>query len=228
MEGNYLNLKNGVLIIEDHPIVGYLLKTYLSRTLGCKNIQVAHSKDETLLLLEQTIFDIVILDIMLEKDNGFEIARTIASGFPDTKIIILTGLCHKRIVTESVRVEAKGLIFKSDDCFELIKAIEKVLAGGRYFSSKCIDVLLDSSIESNEYIDYINRNTALTKREKEILCLILEELTVTEIADCLNISPRTVETYKKNLMAKFGVKTTVGLVKLALTKKLIEIDSSKG
>jgi DNA-binding NarL/FixJ family response regulator len=218
-------LKNiSVLIADDHRVVTNMLKLHFDHLYTFKDVQVANSKAEMLEMISSKKYDILLLDILLPDGNGIEIAENLAITHPYIKIIFFTSLCSKKILHDGFRVGGQGFIIKTAFFEELIQAINIVLDGQKYYCRDCVTALVDEDIQSNEYMDYIDHSAELTEREKEVLKLLMDEYHVPEIADKLCLSPRTVETHKKNIMAKFHQKTLVGLIKLVYTKNLIQLD----
>jgi DNA-binding NarL/FixJ family response regulator len=151
----------------------------------------------------------------MPKMNGLEAVRQIKISFPELKIIMLT--MHEEIsyIKNLYEMGVNGYLLKNTTREELEVAIRKVAQGARYFSSDLITSMMSAGPENP-----ITEAASLTRREKEIIALIAEELNNSAIAERLHISLETVNSHRKNLLRKLNVKNTAGLVKYAITQKL--------
>lgn len=216
-----------ILIADDHKVVANLLKAYLDDAMKFGNIFTAYTKKGIMEVLKKQKIDIVLLDILLPDANGLDVGKEILEKYSDAQLIFLTAINSRSVILECFKVGAKGFLFKSANIEETLQAIETVSFGDKYYSRECLNILIQEEVHTEEYATYIQHSTDLTDREKEILKMLVEEKNIPEIADKLNLSPRTVETHKRNIMAKYGAKTTIGLVKMVLNKQLAENDVTK-
>ncbi len=157
--------------------------------------------------------DLVLLDINMPDINGIELAQKLKQEYSHLKIIFLTSHNTPSIVIKALRIKPEGYLLKNTDKIELNSAILKVIEGGRYYSN----LINQIKISTKPYTTTI----ALSKRENEVLQLISEEKTTKEIAEKLFVSVNTIETHRKNLIRKTGVKNVVGLIKHAINNGLI-------
>jgi two-component system, NarL family, response regulator NreC len=171
--------------------------------------------------LESVQPDILLLDVHLPDMEAEELLKKIRAIQPTQKIIYLTMMRGTRYIHRLIKHQIQGYLLKNARPDELYTAIEKVQKGEQYFS-KDIDIMGESDFRSTITINDIKPGEILSKREIEILQLVCKEYSNSEIADKLFLSISTVETHRKNLIAKLGVSNTVGLVKFALKNKLIE------
>lgn len=171
--------------------------------------------------LESVQPDILLLDVHLPDMEAEELLKKIRAIQPTQKIIYLTMMRGTRYIHRLIKHQIHGYLLKNARPDELYTAIEKVQKGEQYFS-KDIDIMGESDFRSTITINDIKPGEILSKREIEILQLVCKEYSNSEIADKLFLSISTVETHRKNLIAKLGVSNTVGLVKFALKNKLIE------
>lgn len=165
--------------------------------------------------------DIILLDIGLGDMNGVECAKQLLSNDASLKIIGLSTYMQASIVKKMLKTGAKGYVSKSTDLSQLEHAIREVMSGKTYLDQQ-IKTSLVNSVLQQKPIKTTNIIPKLTKREKEILVLIADEYNTKEIASTLFISINTVETHRKNLIAKFDVKNSIGLVRKAMQLKLLE------
>lgn len=166
-------------------------------------------------LYEGNTIDILLLDIQIEKNDGLEYCEKIKKLDPNLKIIIFTSYISKALIIKALANGASGYMVKNISSEELINGIEIVLQNKIYLHEKVSHFFAP---EKKVYDDYFPK---LTKREIEILKLIMEELTSKQIAQRLFISVNTVETHRANLFTKTGAKNVAGLITIALEKNLL-------
>jgi len=187
----------------------------------------AYNGREAIEFVNKHPIDLVIMDIKMPEVNGIEATKAILSAHPNIKVLALSMFDDNLYISNMLQAGASGYILKNTDKQELITAIQKVAEGETYFSRKVTSVVMQTFISKNVASTQPNteiKPEELTYREIEILKLIAQQLTNQEIADKLQISPRTVHSHRRNLMQKMGVKNTAGLVKYALQNKLIEME----
>lgn len=204
-----------VFIVDDHPMVVEGIKGLLQ---GEENYPVVGSANfalEALEMFRQALPDVVLLDINLPDLNGIELCERIKKEFPSTKVLGISTFKERSYITRLMEKGASGYVLKNVDKEELIEAIRQVAGGRMYFSMEAATAITTQKSSSQVPI--------LTSREKEILVLISEGLTNKEIADQLYISPLTVDSHRKNLLAKFTVRNTAALVKLGIEHGLIAL-----
>lgn len=163
--------------------------------------------------------DILLLDINLPDGNGIDLCKELVMLYPKLKVIALSSFSEIAFVKRILNNGAHGYLLKNTSKEELIEAFKTVLNGGQYLQSDIQKKLLQSSLGQKRKSSFIPK---LTRREKEVLTAISEELTTHEIADQLCISSKTVETHRMNLISKLGARNSVGLVKIAMEKGLLK------
>lgn len=165
--------------------------------------------------------DVILIDINMPDMTGIELTRIIKEKNPKAKILALTMFEDLLYIQKMIQSGANGYVLKSADMQVLIEAIKTVANGGKFWDAEIRNTILEKvgAIDSEEFKD-LNQNK-LSKRELEILYLITKELSNSQIAGKLFISERTVETHRKNIMAKTKTSNTVGLVKLAIREGLV-------
>jgi len=208
-----------VFIIDDHQIVINGIQQAIEKQDDIEIIGTALSAAEGLEWLQQHTADVVLLDIHLPDRDGMEVCKILAKQFPELKIIGLTTFGQVSFITQMLQNGASGYLFKNTSEEELTEAIRTVHRGEQYLSKEVNDKLIAKAMKrktaSSTFIP------KLTRREKEVLELIMEEHTNQEIADTLFLSVSTVETHRMNLCAKLGARNTAGLVKNAIKFGLI-------
>ncbi len=198
-----------LLIADDHPLIIDGLRTSLSRDESVNIVTHATNGSEVLDALRKQDVDVILLDINMPGMNGFETLKKIVPEFPEVKILILSMYDKPEFIHSLIENGASGYLLKNTNRDEMIYAIQKVHHGNIYFSEEVKRILKKEE-------EAAGHHEQLTKREKEILKLIAQEKTTSEIAEMLFISTHTVDTHRKNLLAKLGVKNAAGLVKFAI------------
>lgn len=210
-----------VFIIEDHEMYMEGLMLLLKKQPGIDIAGTASGAASLLQQLPSTTADILLLDVHLPDMAEEELLKKIRVVKPDQKIIYLTLMRGTRYIHKLTKHTIQGYVLKNAPMEELLTAIRQVYHGGTYFS-KDIDILSDNDFRLTLTVDEHNPDAILSKREIEILTLICREFSNSEIAEKLFLSVSTIETHRKNIIAKLGVNNTVGLVRFALKNKLIE------
>ncbi len=159
--------------------------------------------------------EIILLDISLEDESGFEVAKHIKKERPSVKIIILSSHKEEFHVVNAMDAGVDGYMHKNSKPDELILGIKKVAKGQKFFSSE-ISSLLINSIYTKPYRGL----PFLTSKEKEIIQHLIDGSSSKEIATKLNVSPRTIETHRSNILGKFGMKNTTELIKNIVEQKI--------
>ncbi|GGD54695.1 DNA-binding response regulator [Muriicola marianensis] len=159
--------------------------------------------------------DIILMDINLPDKSGFELCKEVKLKYPGTKVIGLSTFNQQSFVKKMLESGADGYILKSADKKEILKAIEMVMRGQIYLDADVSGLLRHPE----------DREIILTKREKEILVLIAEGLTNSEIADRLFLGSSTVDTHRKHLLLKIGARNSAEMIKIAFQKNLLLLDS---
>lgn len=211
-----------VFITDDHEIYLEGLALLLGKQDGIEVIGTASSGKDLLARIRELQTDILVLDVYLPDIAEEELLQQIRTLRPDLKIVYLTLLRGTRYVHKLTRHNIQGYVLKNAPLGELLVALQAVHAGNTYFSKEVNIGDKEEDFRSTITIDDKHIEEILSRRELEVLKLICREYSNAEIADKLFLSVSTVETHRKNLIAKLGVNNTVGLVKFALRHKLIE------
>lgn len=198
-----------ILIADDHTIVLDGLELLLSTFDFVQQVSKAATESDLMALLDQHDITIVLLDIAFGKADGRDICKRLKKTTPDLKLIALTSHADMATVKSSIQAGFDGYLLKSEDRSTVMQALQLVAEGEQFFSPQVKDVFFQQGVAKQK--------AALTKREEEILALIVGEKTTKEIAEALFISEKTVENHRSNLMLKLDVKNMAGLVKKAIT-----------
>ncbi|HEY4148286.1 MAG TPA: response regulator transcription factor [Chitinophagaceae bacterium] len=210
-----------VFIVEDHEMYLEGLALLLKKQEGIDVIGTSSRGKELLDLLPGLDIDVLLLDVHLPDIEEEDLLKQVRTLKPTQKIIYLTLMRGTRYVHKLTRHGIQGYVLKNVPVQELIEAVQVVAGGGTYFS-KDIDIISESDFRSTITLEDKKVSEILSKREIEVLKMVCREFSNAEIAERLFLSVSTVETHRKNLIAKLGVNNTVGLVKFALKNKLIE------
>lgn len=211
-----------ILIAEDHRILLDSLAMLLASMDGIEVISKHTNGQQVLTALEiDPAIDVVVSDLQMPVMGGIELTLQLRERFPHVKICLLTVADRPQAIKEAIRAGADGYVLKSAERSELEKALVMIAKGNKFYSEQ---VLMQLANEAGiELVPNAEKpgKIAITRRELDVLRLIAQEFSGTQIAKKLFIEPTTVETHRKNLMHKLGVQTTIGLVKYAIKFQII-------
>jgi DNA-binding NarL/FixJ family response regulator len=201
-----------LLIADDHQLLLDGISSLFRDEDSITIVGKASDGHEVLQIVEKQDVDICLLDISMPGMDGIETARSLKEKNPNVKVIILTTYNDREIVEELIDIGVSGYILKNATKQELLEAINRVYHDGMYFSNEVQQSLMENYVKLNRQ-KRSPQTIVLTQREKEILQLLSKEYTNEKIAAELNISYRTVETHRKNLMHKTNAHNLAGLLK---------------
>ncbi|HNF48852.1 MAG TPA: response regulator transcription factor [Chitinophagales bacterium] len=213
-----------LVIVDDHQIFLDGIVSLLEDEPGIKITGTAHNGSEALSLIKQTKPDVVLMDINMPVMDGIEATKQLKQSQQDVKVLMLTMHSEPRFIKECLEIGAKGYVLKNISKDELLKAIETVYQDKPYLHPEAQEKLISSMSNSEDKEDdrnYDELAALITQRELEILQLIALGLTSQDIAQKLFISKNTVETHRKNMLAKLNVNNTAALLKIAYKKGLV-------
>jgi DNA-binding NarL/FixJ family response regulator len=167
--------------------------------------------------------DVVLLDIGMPGPGSFETARQIKRARPETRVLFLTMYDDEDYLVESMEVGASGYVLKDSPATQLVAAVRDVCRGGSYLSPRMLSQLVDDFRTRVQTTDRMPRFATLTPREKEVLKMLAEGNSVKEVACQLNLSVKTIEAHKFNLMRKLDIHNKAQLVQYAIQKKVIKL-----
>lgn len=169
--------------------------------------------------------DVLIMDIMMPRMNGIQAAENIRDLKLPTHILILSMYTDEGIVHQALQCGVRGYVLKSSVSDELIWAVRAVANGKRYLSSPISEIVIENAMNPHPFGQSGDSLSILSPREKEVLQLIAEEHTSSEIAKLLIISEKTVEKHRSKLMEKLNVRNIAGLVRMAVKFRLVDRDA---
>ncbi len=219
-------MKLRILLADDHEIVRRGLCALLEKHEGWEVCGEASSGREALELAKQLKPDIVILDIGMPSLNGLATSKQLLQYDPSFKIIILTITDSDQVIREALNAGARGFVLKSDAARDLVSAVEAVASKRMFFTPRVNDLVLAGFLEKGRPISTNEPPSlpTLTARECEITQLLAEGKSSKEVASLLNLSTKTVETHRSNIMRKLGVHSIRDLVVYAIRNNIIQID----
>lgn len=202
-----------VLLADDHTIVLDGLELLLSTFDFVTKVNIAVDEPTLNHILENNALpDVILLDVVFGSSDGREICKRLKKQYPGTKLIALTSYSDIATVKSSIQAGFDGYLLKSEDRETVMQALKVVVEGEKFFSPQVKNTFFQQSVSRNK--------ASLTRREEDVLRLILDEKTTKEIAEELFISEKTVENHRANLMLKLDAKNLAGLVKKAISTGL--------
>jgi DNA-binding NarL/FixJ family response regulator len=209
-----------VLIAEDHAVIADGMR----HLLGAHDFEViAAVRDgaEAVRLAEELTPDLLLLDIVMPQLNGVDAARAIIEKNPDARVIMLSMYSDSERVYQALQAGARGYVLKRDLTDDLVEAMRLVASGGRYLSPSVTDTVITDYLHEKRAPDALH---ALSVRERHVLQFLVEGKSAAAVARKLQLSPRTVETYKARLMRKLGLSDLPSLVKFAVRHGLTPLE----
>jgi len=214
-----------ILLADDHTILRDGIRSLLSAEPDLDIVGEASNGAEVLALLEQTPADVVLMDVQMPVLDGFATMPELRSRFPDVRVLVLTMLDHENYVARMLDAGALGYVLKNAAITEITYAIRTVATGSPFLCTEIgLNMLYKAVAQAATHSvdgDDTRAGGDLTARELEVLKLIAEGMTNSEIADKLFTSKRTIETHRQNIISKTHAKNTAALIKLAVSRGLI-------
>lgn len=211
-----------VAIADDHKIFRKGVILSLRSFTNIKFVLEAENGDELLKGLPEANPDVILMDLRMPVKDGIEATKTVSKLFPDIHVIVLTMYEDERFVSHLMENGANGYLLKSADPAEIKKAIVEVVSKGYYLNNFVNKVLLKKSHNRAKTAPSLSNEIVVSDKEREVLRLLCMEFTAQEIAQKMDISPRTVEAIKDRLMERFNLKNTAGLVFFSVKNNLID------
>jgi DNA-binding NarL/FixJ family response regulator len=214
-----------IVLADDHPIVRQGLRALLDKEPGFSVVGEVSDGLKVADLVEEMKADVLVLDLLMPGLGGLDVTREVARRSPKTRIVVLSMHSSEAFVLRALRNGASAYVLKDSSTTELVGAVRRVQAGGRYLSSR----LSERAIES--YIDRADGGAVdiyetLTTREREVLHLAAEGLSNPAIGDRLHISARTAELHRAHIMQKLGLPNRTELIAYALRRGLIPSEAA--
>ncbi len=211
-----------VAIADDHQIFRKGVILSMRQYTNIKFVMEADNGEEMIKGVAEAKPDIILMDLRMPVKDGIETTKYINKHFPEIRIIILTMYEDERFVGHLMESGANGYLLKNTEPSEIKKAISDVMRTGFYLNNFVNKILIKKNYSKQKFNPNLNSEIVISDREKEVLTLVCMEFTASEIAQKMEISPRTVEAIKDRLMERFGVKNSVGLVFYAMKNSLID------
>jgi len=204
-----------LILADDHPLIRAGFRSLLGRGDKFEIVAEASSGKELMNQLLELTPDAVLVDITMPEMNGLEVLSRLKKNNSQLKVVILTMHEEPEYILNAMKIGADGYLLKNIDSAELEKALITIHNGGKYFSSNVAGILADSALKPPP------EKFEITPREKEVLSLVAAGNSTKQIAAKLDISIRTVETHRINLLKKLNVGNSAELIRKALEQKLI-------
>jgi len=215
--------KTRILLVDDHMLFRQGIRTLLNAEADLEVVAEAPNGADAVERAAELRPDVVLLDIGMTGLSAFEAARQIRKQRPDTRIVFLTMYDDEDYLVAGMEVEASGYILKDSPATQLVAALRDIVRGGSYLSPRMLSQLVDDFRTRMKSGARVPKFSTLTAREREVLKLLAEGNSVKEIAVDLNLSVKTVEAHKFNLMRKLDIHNKAQLVQYAIQKKIIQI-----
>jgi DNA-binding NarL/FixJ family response regulator len=210
-----------IFIADDHAMFAEGLESLLATEPDFEVCGIAGTAAETLERLKSIQPDVLLLDINLSDGSGLDVARTVHAEWPNIKVLALTMFSDESYITAMLGQGAKGYLLKNTGKDELCMAIRRLSEGKSYFGKDVTETVMRSLMREQQPVT-LPVAPKISRREKEVLQLIIDECTTQEIAARLFLSEKTVESHRAALLAKLGARNTAGLVKVALQWDLLK------
>lgn len=202
-------------IVDDHPVVVEGLKTLLKNEPGIAITESFSTGAAFMAFLRHNTVHVVLLDIMLPDVNGIDLCKDIKSASPDTMVLALSNQAERSMILQILQHGASGYLLKNASAEELRRSIAAAMHGDIAFSREVKEIISRPSPAE------LKSTAVLTKREKQILQLIAAGKSTPVMAKELNLSPLTIETHRRNLLQKFGVKNVAELIMAAVQQRVL-------
>jgi DNA-binding NarL/FixJ family response regulator len=212
-----------ILIVDDHAIVRDGISSLLALAGDMEVVGEATNGMEGLEKVSELLPDVVLMDIAMPIMGGLEAIRRIHKEFPDTKVLVLTQYDDKDHVFPAIQAGATGFVSKTAASSELALGIRAISTGESYLSPSIAKLFVEDYQRVALTDDKNDPYEQLTDREREMLKLVVEGYKTRQIAEMLNITPKTVEGHKTSLMKKLGINNKLDLVKYALRRGIISV-----
>ena len=212
-----------ILLADDHTLFRQGVRTLLASETDMEVVGEAADGSAAAERAAELKPDVVLLDIGMPGPSSFETTRQIKRNRPETKVLFLTMYDDEDYLLEGMEVGANGYVLKDSPALQLVAAVRDVYRGGSYLSPRMLSQLVNDFRTRVKTSDRTPRFASLTPREKEVLKMLAEGNSVKEVATQLNLSVKTVEAHKFNLMRKLDIHNKAHLVQYAIQKKVIQL-----
>jgi DNA-binding NarL/FixJ family response regulator len=212
-----------LILVEDHKILCETLMVALNQVDGIEVVSHANDGRKAILLARRLNPDVMLMDVSMPELNGMEACRQVREVSPQTRIIALSAYSDRRYVEGMLKAGAGGYVVKDCTIDELTSAIRLVYQGKTYLSPEVAEVVVGGFVNPDS-MEANSKIYQLSPREKEVLQLVAEGRTTKQIAARLNLSEKTIETHRRQLMIKLDLRSIAELTKFAIKEGLTSLD----
>jgi two-component system invasion response regulator UvrY len=206
-----------VCIVDDHPVVRRGLRQIIDEQKDMNVAGEAVNAQETFRMIRGTGCDVLVLDITLPGVSGLDVLEQLRHECPKLPVLILSVHPEDQYALRVLKAGAAGYMMKDSAPNSLVKAIRKIVSGGKYVSQTLAESLI-SGLEKKDAL----LHECLSNREHQVLCLLASGTTITQIAAGMNLSPKTISTYRARVLQKMDLKTNADMTAYAMRNRLIE------
>ena len=213
-----------LLLADDHAMMREGLKSLIGKESDLSVVAEADNGKETLELARKCGTHVVVMDVAMPDLNGIETTRKLLKTNPNIKVVALSGHANREFVREMLKAGASAYVLKSRAYEELVRAIREVMKGKKYLSPDIAQGVVDEYVEISSSLSANPAFVVLTDREREALQLIAEGKSTKEVADGMNVSVKTVETHRRNIMEKLNLHSVAEITKYAIREGITSVN----
>lgn len=208
-----------ILVIDDHALIRKGMKLLLDETPDLRVTGEAESGMQAINMVRKQDYDLVLLDLSLPDKHGIDVLKQLKTEKPDLKVIILSMYPEDQYGVRALKAGALGYLNKQSAPDLLITAIKQVMGGKKYIGELMAEQLLNNLIgESQELL-----HQSLSNREYQTLCLMASGKSLSDIAEVMKLSPKTISVYRARMMEKMGLQNNAEAIHYAITNHLVEM-----
>ena len=216
--------KTRIVIADDHEVVRKGLRAILEAHPGWEVCGEASDGRSAVEKAQELRPEVVVIDIGMPQLNGLEATRQILKNQPETRVLVLSVYESEQLVEEVLDAGARGYVLKSDASRDLVRAIEELLRNHTFFTSRVGQLVLETVLGKRAHGKMKGGSSPLTPREREVVQLLAEGKSSKEVAVALNLSVKTAETHRANIMRKLDVHSISELVLYAVKNNIVQIE----
>ncbi len=213
-----------LVLADDHAMMREGLKSLLGKEADLSVVGEADNGKDTIELAKKAGAHVIVMDVAMPDLNGIEATRQLLKMNPNMKVVALSGHANREFVREMLKAGASAYVLKSRAYEELVRAIREVMKGKKYLSADVARGVVDEYLEIASSKSENPAFVVLTDREREALQLIAEGKSTKEVGDALNVSVKTVETHRRNIMEKLNLRSVAELTKYAIREGITSVD----
>lgn len=218
-------MTTSVLLVDDHRMVREGLRAILEKDGSFSIVGEASSGREAIQLAQELLPNVIVMDIAMSDMNGIEATRQIRTLLPDTRVVALSSHSDRRYVKAILEAGASGYVLKANAYDELVRGVDAARQGLKYLCAEVTSAIVENSLREGLAGSVYE---ILGAREREVLQLLAEGLTSSQIAQRLSVATSTVETHRRNIMRKLDVHNVAELTKYAIREGLTPLEERSG